>query len=629
VFKNLRTSTKLGLLCAMFIISIGVTTYGLVAEKLIAVAFARKELVGTTYLAAVRQVYAAMLSAPPIATSSAPTVEQTDNLLQTLAKAQSYAGDKFQTAGQEEALAGALRVWSTNPNGAGAYGFAKDALIRGKQLVLRIADDSNLTLDPDLDTYYLQDVITTKLPAFIGELSELQILSREAAASGTPSLEQKQRFEILEGLFRSIADDVNDDLVAAYRGGADGALKQAVEGVFATMMSHTNAYLRGLSTSMLDSDSTKHYVAPEHLYGNVVNATIGAWAKTQSELDRLLQGRIDDLLHRMRLSLWLTGALTGLSIIIAIMTHRHIVRPLERLEHVASQVRETKDYSLRSGYTSEDEIGHLAAAFNDMLAELDAARERERLGQSEAARVARLTTMGAMAASIAHEINQPLAAIVANSNAAQRWLARAAPDLDEAREALKNVIKDGHRASQVIGSVRAMFKKDSQERAEIALNDVIEDVLRLIHGETQRERVSVRTELLPDLPHVVGDQTQLQQVFMNLIMNAVEAMRLVSNRERRLVVSSGLHDTANVLVKVEDSGPGVDPSETEHIFDAFFTTKSEGMGMGLAICRSIIEAHGGRLWASLGVPHGTVFQVLLPRRRLEGDGDRSQRSQPS
>jgi len=120
VFKNLRTSTKLGLLCAMFIISVGVTTYGLVAEKLIAVAFARKELFGTTYLAAVRQVYAAMLSAPPIATSSAPTVEQTDNLLQTLAKAQSYAGDKFQTAGQEEALAGALRVWSTNPNVAGA-----------------------------------------------------------------------------------------------------------------------------------------------------------------------------------------------------------------------------------------------------------------------------------------------------------------------------------------------------------------------------------------------------------------------------------------------------------------------------------------------------------------------------
>jgi signal transduction histidine kinase len=613
VFKNLRTSTKLALLCAMFIISVGATTYSLVAEKLIAIAFARKELVGTTYLAAARAVYAAVLAGPPISASPPPAVGLTDDLLRTLAAEQTHVGARLQTGEAEEAVAGALRVWSTNPAGAGAYGFAQDALVRAGQLVLSIADGSNLTLDPDLDTYYLQDLITTKLPAFVRQLSELQILSRQAATAGTPSNEQKIRFQILEGLFRSITDEVNGNLAAAYRGDSDGSLRQAVGGAFAGMMSSTNAYLHGLSASLLDSDAAKRdFTAPDRLYDNVVESMMGAWATARSELDRLLQKRIDDLLRRMRLSLWLTGALTGLSIIIAIMTHRHIVRPLERLEQVASRVRETKDYSLRSDHTSEDEIGRLSGAFNDMLGELAAARERERTRHSEVARVARLTTMGAMTASIAHEINQPLAAIVTNSNAAQRWLARAEPNLEEARTALTSIAEDGHRASQVIGSVRAMFKKDSQKRSELAVNDVIEDVLVLVRGEIQRGGVSLRTELLPDLPHVVADRTQLQQVFLNLIMNAVEAMGAVSNRERLLVVKSDVHDPKTVMIMVEDSGTGIDPSEAERIFDAFFTTKSDGMGMGLVICRSIIEAHGGRLWASPGVPRGTAFHVVLP-----------------
>jgi signal transduction histidine kinase len=613
VFKNLRTSTKLVILCSMFVISVAATTYSLIAEKQIAIEFARKELVGSRYLAAVRGIYATVLAGRPIDASAAPS-RQTDDILKTLAAAQSDAGKSLQTGELARSLAEALRLlWSSDLDNAAVYTAALDVLAKARQLVSRIADDSNLALDPDLDSYYVQDLVTKKLPAFLQKLGEVPILSREAAVAGIPSSDQKTRFQILEGLLRSIADELKDNLAAAYRGNPDGNLKQAIDGAFATMMSNTNAYLSGLNASFVDSETAgRNATSSDRLYGNVVESTIGAWAATQSELDRLLQKRIDGLVEMMRLSLALIGALVALSIVIAVMTHRHIVRPLERLENVASTVRETKDYSLRIDYTSKNEIGQLTAAFNDMLSELAAARERERSEQAELARVARLTSMGALTASIAHEINQPLAAIVANSNAAQRWLSNPHPDLDEARTALGNIVRDGHRASQMIGSVRAMFKKDSRERDQLAVNDLIEEILTLVQGAIKKQQVSIRTELLQDLPHVVADRTQLQQVFMNLIMNAVEAMSPVTNRERLLSIKSDVHGPGTVRIMVEDSGTGIDPNNTERIFDAFFTTKADGMGMGLSMCRSIIEAHGGRLWASPGASHGSIFHVVLP-----------------
>jgi signal transduction histidine kinase len=614
LFKNLRTSTKLVILCGMFVISVGATTYSLVAEKQIAIEFARKELVGSRYLAAVRGIYAAVLAGRPIDPSAAPPNRQTDDILKTLAAAQSDAGKSFQTGEFARSLAEALRLlWSSDLDNAAAYTSALDVLAKARQLVSRIADDSNLALDPDLDSYYVQDLVTKKLPAFLGQLGEVPILSRQAAATRTPSSEQKVRFQILRGLLRSIEDELKDNLAAAYRGNPDRSLKQAIDGAFATMMSNTNAYLGGLNAIFVDSDAAgRNAAASDRRYGSVVESTIGAWAAAQSELDRLLQKRIDGLVKMMRLSLALTGALAALSIIIAVMTHRHIVRPLERLENVASTVRETKDYSLRIDYTSKNEIGRLTAAFNDMLSELAAARERERSEQSELARVARLTSMGALTASIAHEINQPLAAIVANSNAAQRWLSNADPDLDEARTALNDIVRDGHRASQMIASVRAMFKKDSGKREPLAVNDLIKDILTLVHGATKKQQVSIRTELPQDLPHVIADRIQLQQVFMNLIMNAVDAMSSVTTRERLLSIKSDVHDSETVVIMVEDSGTGIDLNNTGRIFEPFFTTKSDGMGMGLSICRSIIEGHGGRLSVSPGILYGSVFRVILP-----------------
>ena len=266
--------------------------------------------------------------------------------------------------------------------------------------------------------------------------------------------------------------------------------------------------------------------------------------------------------------------------------------------------------------------GHLAEDLTYGVMALRASAERKRAqdallaAQAELARATSFTAMGQMAASIAHDINQPLAAIVANGNAGLRWLAHTTPDLDEARAALQRIVNEGHRASQVIGSIRAMFKKGDQEKAVLDANELIREVLALLDGEIHMQRVSVHTELIEQLPRVLGNREQLQQVILNLITNAVEAMGSVTNRARVLRVKSKLHESGGVLIAVEDSGLGIDPKDIDRIFEAFFTTKSHGMGMGLSICRSIIEAHHGRLWVSPGLHHGSIFHVVLPPREL-------------
>ena len=227
-----------------------------------------------------------------------------------------------------------------------------------------------------------------------------------------------------------------------------------------------------------------------------------------------------------------------LAIIAEILLVRKIVRPLERLEQFASAVRESKNYAMRVDYQGDDEIGRLAAAFNGMLAELSAARERETSDQIELGRAARLTTVGAMTASIAHEINQPLAAIAANANAGLRWLGRSTPNIEEVRAALTRINNDAHRASEVIQSIRSVFKKGTQELAPLDMNALVLEVVGFLHGELANFRVAVQPGLLEDLPQVVADRIQLQQVMLNLIMNAAEAMNAVEDRERILTITS-------------------------------------------------------------------------------------------
>ena len=234
--------------------------------------------------------------------------------------------------------------------------------------------------------------------------------------------------------------------------------------------------------------------------------------------------------------------------------------------------------------------------------------------QAEIARANRLTTMGEMAASIAHESDQPLTAIIANGAACMRLLAHEHPDLDEVQAALRSIIDDASRAAEITHGIRNMAKKVDTERSPIDLNEVIDKVLSLTRGEIRAWNVAVRTELDPDLPSVVADRVQLQQVILNLVMNAIEAMASKLDGPRRLEISTRSQQEGRVLVSVKDSGIGIEQGAAQHIFDPFFTTKSSGVGLGLSICRRIIESHGGRLWATPAEPRGAMLQFTLPPR---------------
>ena len=256
------------------------------------------------------------------------------------------------------------------------------------------------------------------------------------------------------------------------------------------------------------------------------------------------------------------------------------------------------------------EGGHIYAVARDVT-DLKNTADQLRTSRRELAEVNRHITMGAMTASIAHELNQPLAAVVTNANAGLRWLARPEPDIDEVCLLLKRIVDDGHRASAVIAGIRSMFRKDADERSLLNVNELISEVLAVVHGELDSHQVSLHAELHDGLPCVLAEETQLRQVILNLVMNAVDAMNSVADRERVLIVRSESDGSDNVLITLEDTGTGIDPNHMDHIFEAFFTTKSHGMGMGLSICRSIIESHGGQLWASARSPYGSIFCAKL------------------
>jgi C4-dicarboxylate-specific signal transduction histidine kinase len=239
------------------------------------------------------------------------------------------------------------------------------------------------------------------------------------------------------------------------------------------------------------------------------------------------------------------------------------------------------------------------------------AEDALRQSQMQLAHVTRVTTLGELAASIAHEVNQPLAAIVTNGEVCLRWLDRDVPDLAEVRDSVGSIISNGRRASEIIQRLRALSRKTETQKVAVDINGAIREVIPLVQHEVLSHRVSLRLELAPTLPAVLGDRVQLQQVIINLIVNGMEAMTPVTDRPRELAVRSQLDDSGQVLVAVEDSGVGIDPESAKQLFNAFFTTKPSGMGMGLSICRSIIENHGGKLWASRNAGPGATFQFAL------------------
>jgi C4-dicarboxylate-specific signal transduction histidine kinase len=239
--------------------------------------------------------------------------------------------------------------------------------------------------------------------------------------------------------------------------------------------------------------------------------------------------------------------------------------------------------------------------------------EALRQAQADLARFNRVTTMGELTASLAHEVNQPIAAAVTSANSCLHWLAADIPNLDKARAAAMRIVNDGTRAAEIISRVRLLFQKGTPQWEWVPLNEVIAEIAGLLRGEATRYSISVRTELPVDLPQVMGDRVQLQQVMMNLMTNSIDAMKEVDGA-RELTIKSQRADNDQVLVSVNDTGVGLPPRQADQIFNAFFTTKANGTGMGLRVCRSIVESHGGRLWAAENSPRGASFHFTLPTK---------------
>ena len=272
-----------------------------------------------------------------------------------------------------------------------------------------------------------------------------------------------------------------------------------------------------------------------------------------------------------------------------------------------------------SGLPVFDETGRFVGyrGVGRHITERKRAEEALRSAQAELAHANRVATMGQLTASVAHEVNQPIAATVLNAQAALRWLGAQPPNLNEVRRSLGQITDNSKRAGDVIGRIRALIKKAPPQKEALEINEAILEVIALTRGEVVQNGISVRTQLAEGLPLIQADRVQLQQVILNLIVNAVQAMSGASEETLELLISTVGDASNGIHVSLRDSGPGLDPASLERLFDAFYTTKSSGLGMGLSICRSIIEAHGGRIWAGANEPRGAVFQFTLPLERDE------------
>jgi PAS domain S-box-containing protein len=308
----------------------------------------------------------------------------------------------------------------------------------------------------------------------------------------------------------------------------------------------------------------------------------------------------------------------------------HDARPVEQVKATGRMQPFEKEYFRKDGSRVPVLIG--SAAFNDQRdqgvafvldlterkraeAEARESERRYREVQTELEHANRVATMGQLTASIAHEVNQPIAAAVTNAQAALRWLSARPPDVEEVRQALGRIVRDGNRAGDVISRIRELIKKAPPRKDRVDINEAIREVIELTHGEALKNGTSAQMALKEGLPLIEGDRVQLQQVVLNLIVNAVQAMGAAAEGPRKLFITTGQAEPNGVLVAVKDSGPGLAPASLQHLFAPFYTTKADGLGLGLSICRSIIEAHWGRLWVTANLPRGAIFHFTVPTHR--------------
>ncbi len=325
---------------------------------------------------------------------------------------------------------------------------------------------------------------------------------------------------------------------------------------------------------------------------------------------------------------WLSGAIKALTalasvptaILLLYLVPHAVALPSPQAMRLEIAERKSAERALNLAkeqleFMVQERTAELSKTNKELIAEIAQRKRSEealQAAQAQMARMARVSTMGELTSSIAHEINQPLAAVVTNGDASLRWLGNDPPNLAKTRESITGMIKEANRASEVIKRIRALAKKTPPQKAHLKVNEVIDEAIGLVGGQLARQGVVLRKELVPNLPPVIGDRVQVQQVILNLIANGIEAMEEVTGRPRELSIGAKSTDDGRVLISVSDCGTGIEPESADHLFEAFFTTKQEGMGLGLSISRTIVEGHQGRLWATPNTQGGATFQFTLP-----------------
>lgn len=492
-----------------------------------------------------------------------------------------------------------------------------ERIAAGRDLLSMVSDRSNLTLDPDLDSFYMIVAVAFRLPPMLQATSELR------GAVALPQSDPARAVRIAESLqtLRNSAAAANEDLRTGMSLHAPGPSRNAILAHAAALKrladrvsTHRDALMAGAPIASVEGDLSALAAEDDH-----------SWRAANTELQNLLADRIARLGGLLLVNLAMVALSLGLAAALAAaiaggIAHRTraLVSTMDRL--IAGDLGAPVPYL--EDRNEEARIAQTIQAFKESQIEArrlrqeaaqqaEAAEHAKAAAEAERARVVRFLSVGELASTISHEINQPIAAIVAGAAAAARWLGQAPPNVERAQLTIARIAADGERTGAVIQRIRRMFSQGAPVLVEVDINDVAQEALACVERERTVADAVVRASLAPNLPTVRGDRIQLQQVIINLALNGVDAMKTVTDRPRALTLTTGVDGEGQVMVSVEDRGEGFGPDGAARLFDPFYTTKQHGMGLGLSISRSIIEHHGGRIWAESAPSGGAILRFTL------------------